>query len=127
MIPDLTARGVLPPGIHDTTIEEIRSRFGKRNAIRRRLMKGVAAIAEKALAAGALGLYVNGSFVTDKEKPGDWDGVLVVPVGFHPGMGPGRLLRRSAEAATGVPRRPLHAVRGRQRGDRPLREGRVRT
>jgi hypothetical protein len=86
MIPDLTADGLLPPGIQDATLDEIRDRFGRHNAARRRLMKGLAALAAKARAAGALELYVNGSFVTGKKEPGDWDGLLIVPLaGFHTG------------------------------------------
>ena len=86
MIPGLTADGVLPPGLHETTIDEIRGRFGRQNAVRRRIMKGLEALAERALAAGALELHVNGSFVTGEKDPGDWDGILIVPpAGFSTG------------------------------------------
>jgi hypothetical protein len=67
VIPQLTPDGVLPPGIHDVTIEEIKARFGKSNAVRRRLMKGIETIARRAAVAGALELYVNGSFATGAE------------------------------------------------------------
>ncbi len=86
MIPDLTPEGLLPPGIHETTLVEVRRRFGRQNAARRRIMKGLEEVAREALAAGALDLYVDGSFATSKKEPGDWDGILIVPLaGFSTG------------------------------------------
>src|SRR6516162_3295011 len=83
MIPDLTREGQLPSGIHDTTMGELRRRFGSANAARVRLMKGVSAVVGRARRAGAKALYINGSFVTDKKDPGDWDALLVFPVGYN--------------------------------------------
>ena len=82
----------MPPGRHETTIEEVRRRFGIASVIRGRLFKGLSAVAARARKAGAGRLYLNGSFVTDKKGPGDWDAVLVVPVGFNPGSKDGAFL-----------------------------------
>lgn len=83
MIPPLTDAGHLPVGIHDCTLEEIRRRFGRTTDTRRRLMKGLEAIVKRARRAGAKHFYLDGSFVTQKSEPGDWDGVLVMPVGWN--------------------------------------------
>jgi len=92
MIPDLTSEGVLPPGVHDATLHEVRRRFGTGSATRRRLMRGLAAVLVIARRAGARYLYLNGSFVTDKREPLDWDGVLVFPVGSNSGSADALLL-----------------------------------
>ena len=71
--------GNLPPGAHDATWNEIASRFGW-NPTRRRqldgLAQGLAALAQ----AGCDRVWLNGSFVTTKEEPGDFDCVWS-PVG----------------------------------------------
>jgi hypothetical protein len=85
MIPDLTREGMLPPGLHETTLREARRRFGSGNAIRERLMMGLSAVVSQARHSGAKRLYLDGSFVTDKKDPGDWDAALLVPVGFNSG------------------------------------------
>lgn len=83
MIPDLTREGLLPVGVHETTLAEVRHRFGGLNAVRRKLMKGLEAVAALAGKVGAREMYLDGSFVTGKDKPGDWDAVLVAPVGTN--------------------------------------------
>ena len=73
MIPGFDDNGLLPPGIHRSTWEEFSERFGG-NPRRRELLQGI----EKAMAnlreAGCQTLYIDGSFVTDKAVPGDFDG-----------------------------------------------------
>ena len=81
MIPELTGEGMLPPGRHEATVEEIRRRFGSGNLVRSRLMKGLDAVLRMARKVGADLLYLDGSFVTDKKEPGDWDAVLLLPAG----------------------------------------------
>ena len=65
--------GNLPPGVHAATWLEVAERFGL-NPHRRRLLTGL----ERALRAlrqfGCRMFYLDGSFVTAKEPPGDWDG-----------------------------------------------------
>ncbi len=85
MIPDLTSEGVLPPGVHDATVGEVRRRFGTGTQARRQLMKGLSAVIARARRARARDLYLNGSFVTSKKEPVDWDAVLVFPVGCNTG------------------------------------------
>lgn len=83
MIPELTREGLLPTGVHETTLGDVRRRFGSANPVRVRLMKGLAAVAAMARRIGARTLYLDGSFVTDKKNPGDWDAVVVAPVGTN--------------------------------------------
>ncbi len=85
MLPELTREGMLPPGIHETTVEEIRRRFGSGNSVRSRLMKGLEAVLRMARKVGASLLYLDGSFVTDKKEPGDWDAALLLPAGARIG------------------------------------------
>jgi hypothetical protein len=84
MIPELTQNGVLPPGLHEATLGEVRRRFGAANKRRVELMKGLSTIVARARQAGGLRIYLDGSFVTMKKEPLDWDAVLVVPEGFDP-------------------------------------------
>lgn len=84
MIPALTEEGVLPSGLHEATLGEVRRRFGVANRRRVELMRGLSAVAARARRAGALWIYLDGSFVTNKKDPLDWDAVLVVPKGFDP-------------------------------------------
>ena len=83
MIPSLTVVGHLPVGIHDCSLGEVRRRFGSSNETRRRLMIGLESLVRRGRWAGAKHIYVDGSFVTIKGEPGDWDGVLVMPVGWN--------------------------------------------
>jgi hypothetical protein len=73
MIPALTAEGLLPPGIHHASWVELERRFGY-NPTRRRLLSGLRRAAKALALAGCEVLYLDGSFVTDKEEPGDYDG-----------------------------------------------------
>jgi hypothetical protein len=73
MIPDFTADGNLPPGIHWATWSEIEVRFGM-TAHRRRLLAGLHRAASSLRDAGCRAIYLDGSFVTDKEVPNDFDG-----------------------------------------------------
>jgi hypothetical protein len=85
MIPPLTGEGMLPPGSHEATVNEIRRRFGTGNSGRMRLMKGLEAVLRLARKVGASRLYLDGSFVTDKSEPGDWDAVLLLPADARTG------------------------------------------
>ncbi len=72
MVPDLTDGGILPPGIHWATWEEIANRFGNTKR-RKELLAGLREALETLKDAGCRTVYVNGSFVTNKEAPGDFD------------------------------------------------------
>ncbi|HJO67890.1 DUF6932 family protein [Sphingomonas sanguinis] len=79
MIPTLVDLGspapwpVLPPGIHDASIDEIETRFAN-TTHRRWLFEGFRRLAQALADAGCSTLYLDGSFVTAKPHPGDYDG-----------------------------------------------------
>lgn len=72
MLPDLTSAGELPPGIHKASWDELVHAFGT-NERRRVLLGGLSAACSALANAGCTQLWVDGSFVTDKERPGDYD------------------------------------------------------
>jgi hypothetical protein len=67
-----SASGFLPPGEHKATWDEIVDRFGW-NIWRRQLLDGLAEGLAALAAAGCTVVWLNGSFVTTKEEPGDFD------------------------------------------------------
>lgn len=71
-IPPFQEGGNLPPGIHDATWEEIVARFGG-TAWRRELLTGLQEALENLRSAGCHRAYVDGSFVTAKDEPADFD------------------------------------------------------
>src|SRR5688572_23485582 len=73
MIPELNSDGNLPEGIHDATVDEIVNAFGG-TAHRDRLIRGLLAALRELKAAGCRKAYVDGSFVTAKKIPEDFDG-----------------------------------------------------
>jgi hypothetical protein len=73
MIPPFDAEsGNLPSGIHKCTWDEFLVRFGY-NTRRLLLITGLKAALEALRDAGCRRVYVDGSFVTRKEFPGDFD------------------------------------------------------
>jgi hypothetical protein len=72
MLPDFTTEGLLPPGEHPATWDEILGRFGW-NPRRQVLLSGLAAALIPLRSAGCPRLFLDGSFVTSKELPGDYD------------------------------------------------------
>ena len=72
MIPDFEIGGLLPPGIHWATWQEIYDRFGTNNN-RKDLLDGLKSALSSLKAAGCQIAYIDGSFVTNKETPGDFD------------------------------------------------------
>jgi hypothetical protein len=79
MIPEFDPSGNLPPGIHATTWALFAERFGITDH-RRRLIFGLKRALDSLKRAGCLRAYIDGSFVTDKEQPEDYD-VCWDPVG----------------------------------------------
>jgi hypothetical protein len=65
--------GVLPPGIHDATWAELAETFGQ-TPHRKTLLGGLRAAAIELRRSGCRTLYLDGSFVTAKEVPEDYDG-----------------------------------------------------
>jgi hypothetical protein len=71
-IPLFEPDGLLPPGIHGADWSEVMSRFGA-SAYRQSLVNGFLEAARLLAFAGCRILYLDGSFVTDKVFPGDFD------------------------------------------------------
>ena len=63
----------LPPGVHVATSHELAQRFGT-NERRREILEGLLRAVQALKAAGCRRVYVDGSFVTSKELPRDFDG-----------------------------------------------------
>jgi hypothetical protein len=66
------ATGNLPPGIHEATWEEIVGRYGT-TPYRRQLLEGFRVALDVLRSVGCRRVYLDGSFVTTKEVPGDFD------------------------------------------------------
>lgn len=64
--------GLLPPGGHAATWEEVQARFGW-NARRRQLLDGLAEGLAILGEAGCTQVWLNGSFASTKDEPGDFD------------------------------------------------------
>ena len=74
MIPELDPKtGYLPPGIHDADWSEVAGRFGG-NSHRSRLVAGLLAACRNLAGAGCCLVLLNGSFVSAKPLPNDYDG-----------------------------------------------------
>ena len=83
-IPPLNDRALLPEGIHDCSLEELRTRFGsfEGNDRRPRLWSALSAFVTELKAAGVGAvLLIDGSFVTAKSTPEDIDLILLLPAG----------------------------------------------
>jgi hypothetical protein len=65
--------GVLPPGIYWASLDEIRDRFAQ-TAHRAWLFEGIVAVARALRRARCERMYLDGSFVTAKHHPNDFDG-----------------------------------------------------
>jgi hypothetical protein len=76
MIPDLVDIGgpwkVLPPGVHDATLEEVETRFASTDH-RQRLFAGFKEGVTALHKAGCRKIFLDGSFITEKPIPGDFD------------------------------------------------------
>lgn len=72
IIPKFESSGNLPAGIHTTTIEEFEERFVY-NIKRREIYAGLRKLINDLKEIGCSAIYIDGSFVTDKEMPNDAD------------------------------------------------------
>lgn len=82
MLPAFERSGNLPPGIHRVSWAQLAERFGE-TAYRRKLLAGLQAALQGLRAAGCSTAYVDGSFVTVKQTPADFDGCWE-PAGVDP-------------------------------------------
>jgi hypothetical protein len=72
MLPNFETTGNLPPGVHWATWAEFEARFGS-NDVRRKLLSGLRQALESLRDAGCVTVYIDGSFVTAKSEPADYD------------------------------------------------------
>jgi hypothetical protein len=72
MIPELSESGLLPDGIHWADKDEIDRRYGQ-NGQRQRLLGGLERALHALRSAGCSVVYLDGSFITAKEYPADYD------------------------------------------------------
>jgi hypothetical protein len=91
-IPQLQPNGLLPPGVYECTIDEIRERFGVFRGSDRRpdLFRDLASYVRELQSADiAKHIVINGSFVTATDSPNDIDVLLVLKDDFpHLGVLP---------------------------------------
>lgn len=74
MLPDIdTATGYLPPGVHDALWAEIVPRFSG-NGHREWLCDGLLSALHNLAVAGCRFVLLDGSFISEKALPGDYDG-----------------------------------------------------
>lgn len=72
MLPALAPNGLLPPGIHNASWEEFVNCFSA-TPYRRRLIAGLKRGLDALHICGCRKVYIDGSFVTAKEIPEDYD------------------------------------------------------
>ena len=72
MLPPFDAVGRLPDGEYEADWQEVVERFGW-NERRRRLLDGLTEAIDVLAAAGCRRVWLNGSFVTAKDEPADFD------------------------------------------------------
>lgn len=73
MIPGFTEEGLLPPGVYETDPEELRAKMGWSRK-RQELLGGLEEALELMAACGVVRVYLDGSFMTNKDRPNDVDG-----------------------------------------------------
>jgi hypothetical protein len=78
MIPDLTDEGLLPPGIHRTNINEVIKQFGTGSLTRANISHNLSVYFQK-ISRYAIGVYIDGSFVSGKFAPNDVDVLVIYP------------------------------------------------
>ena len=85
MLPKFNKFGYLPKGIHKARLPEIKRRFGIESGQRKKLFKGLQALIRllKKQKRHIKSFILNGSFVTAKENPEDFDCILIVKEGFN--------------------------------------------
>lgn len=84
-IPQFTEEGMLPNSIHDCSLEELGSVFGRFQSTdcRVNLTRKLKAYVQELRQSGiGLELLIDGSYVTQKDNPGDIDLILVLSKDF---------------------------------------------
>lgn len=80
VIPQFNKSGYLPKGIHKATLKEIKQKFGSSSAKRKELFKGLQSLVQllRKHKGSIKSFLLNGSYVTSKEEPADFDYILIV-------------------------------------------------
>ena len=81
-IPNLNEQGLLPPGIHNCSLEEIGERFGtfQSTDLRPLLYEKLQAFHQQVRSTNpVIAVIVNGSFVTGKANLNDIDSIIMLP------------------------------------------------
>jgi len=73
-IPALQESGELPLGEYQASLDEIETIFGTSTDRRKLLMRGLREAARNFEISGVKILWIDGSFITDREEPNDIDG-----------------------------------------------------
>lgn len=85
MIPNFIDIGaswkVLPPGIHEATLGDVEKRFTY-NEKRKKLFLGILDAFNALRIAGCINIYLDGSYITEKPNPNDFD-VCWDPMGVN--------------------------------------------
>lgn len=99
----LNKDGYLPKGIHKATLNEIKQRFGSSSSKRKELFKGFQSLVQllRKHKGDIKEFLLNGSFVTNKELPKDFDCILIVKKDFDFNSPEVKQLRRSKELFNG--------------------------
>lgn len=80
-IPPFTPYGLLPPGIHTASLEEVEKRLGFSPKRQDLIERGLKPVLARLKALGVHEVYLDGSFATAKPSPGDIDGYILTTVG----------------------------------------------
>ena len=80
-IPPFNQYGLLPPGIHSASLEELVQKFGFSSKRQDLIEQGLKPVVERLKALGVRDVYLNGSFTTSKPSPGDIDAYVLTTVG----------------------------------------------
>ena len=83
-IPSFGAEGLLPPGLHGATLEEVLERFGQASAQRRLISDSLRWAVAAARKAGIKRFILDGSFIDAKRNPKDADCALLFGEGDPP-------------------------------------------
>lgn len=85
-LPKFTSHGILPKGIHESSLEEIRERFCSYGDVERReeLFKSLCSYIETVRKHNVeFYICIDGSYVTQKESPGDLDVLILYDFEYY--------------------------------------------
>lgn len=71
----------LPAGDHEAALDEVEHQFGCSTFRRRELMTSLREVVDKLRGLGVTTIWIDGSFVSSKQRPGDVDVIYAKPIG----------------------------------------------